>query len=118
MEKLMNHVANNADKYVTRISWVVMLAVFVASFVMPQLAFAQAVGGGGGVGNLCTNANQAVKWIEIGVYFILVVAVLGAAVAASFGRMEWMTVGKILIGCIICGVAVPVVTALSGLSGC
>ena len=114
MEKMIAGVLSDADRYASRFMRVALGGLVLALMVMPQLALAQA----GGVGTLCANANSALQWIEIGVYFILVVAVLGAAVAASFGRMEWMTVGKILIGCIICGIAVPVVTALSGLNGC
>ena len=114
MEKMIAGVWSHADRQASRFMKWVMLALVVAIAFTPQFAFAAA----GGVGSLCTNANAALQWIEIAVYFILVVAVLGAAVAASFGRMEWMTVGKILIGCIICGIAVPVVTALSGLNGC
>jgi hypothetical protein len=95
-------------------AWTAMLALMVVLVAAPHLAVAQAAGG---MDQLCTNAQQAVKWVFVGIYFILVVAVGGAAVAASFGRLEWAVVGRILVGCIVAGLAVALVQALSGLTG-
>jgi type IV secretory pathway VirB2 component (pilin) len=88
----------------------------LAICVLPDLAFAQ-TSGSSASSQLSTNATTAVNYIKTGVYFILIVGVLGAAVSAAFGRMEWMTVGKVLIGCVIAGLATDVVGGLSGLSG-
>ena len=85
-----------------------------ANALIPHLAFAQAAGGM----DLCTKANSALTWIKEGVFFILVVAVLGSGVLAAFGRMSWATVGQVLIGAIVAGVATEVVTALYGSGGC
>jgi type IV secretory pathway VirB2 component (pilin) len=90
------------------------LAVIAVSALSPHLALAQAAGGM----DLCTKANSALTWIKEGVFFILVVAVLGSGVMAAFGRMSWATVGQVLIGAIVAGVATEVVTALYGAGGC
>ena len=93
-----------------------MLSVtfMMCSAVMPHLAFAQDAGGM----DLCTKANDALTWIKEGVFFILIVAVMGSGVLAAFGRMSWHTVGQVLIGAIVAGVATEVVTALYGSGGC
>lgn len=90
------------------------LLLMVCSAAAPHLAFAQATGGM----DLCTKANDALTWIKEGVFFILIVAVLGSGVLAAFGRMSWATVGQVLIGAIVAGVATEVVTALYGSGGC
>lgn len=81
-------------------------ALVVVAMCVPGTAFAQDIIGAKG--------DTALAWIKKAVYFILVVAVMGAGVAAAFGRMEWATVGRILIGCIVAGLAVEVVGALYG----
>lgn len=106
--------ANRMDRCARMFSWTAMFALMMVLAAAPHLAAAQAAGG---MDQLCTNAQQAVKWVFVGIYFILVVAVGGAAVAASFGRLEWAVVGRILVGCIVAGLAVALVQALSGLSG-
>lgn len=116
LERWVMRVVHGANRYARVFAWMSILALVLVSAFSPDLAFAQAAGGD--LGNLCTNAQNAVHWITIGVYFILVVAVLGAGVAAAFGRMEWATVGRILIGCIVAGLAATLVTALFGASGC
>lgn len=89
--------------------------IFVlGSALAPHLAFAQAAGGM----DLCTKANSALTWIKEAVFFILVVAVLGSGVLAAFGRLSWATVGQVLIGAIVAGIATEVVTALYGSGGC
>ena len=90
------------------------LCFILCSAVMPHLGWAQVAGGM----DLCTKANSALTWIKEGVFFILVVAVLGAGVMAAFGRMSWATVGQVLIGAIVAGLATEVVTALFGSGGC
>jgi type IV secretory pathway VirB2 component (pilin) len=90
------------------------LLFVVCSAAAPHLAFAQDAGGM----DLCTKANDALTWIKEGVFFILIVAVLGSGVLAAFGRMSWATVGQVLIGAIVAGVATEVVTALYGSGGC
>jgi len=57
-------------------------------------------------------AQEAVDAIQTGVKFILIVAVIGSGVLAAFGRMSWTTVGQVLIGSIIAGLANEVVSAL------
>jgi hypothetical protein len=107
-------VVGQVDRCARIFAWTAMLALVLVLVAAPHLAVAQALGG---MDQLCTNAQQAVKWVFVGIYFILVVAVGGAAVAASFGRLEWAVVGRILVGCIVAGLAVALVQALSGLSG-
>lgn len=107
-------VANRVGRGSRNVSWMAMLALVVLLAAAPHLTSAQVAGG---MDQLCTNAQQAVKWVFVGIYFILVVAVGGAAVAASFGRLEWAVVGRILVGCIVAGLAVALVQALSGLTG-
>ena len=89
-------------------------AFILCNILVPHLALAQAAGGM----DLCTKANSALTWIKEGVFFILIVAVLGSGVMAAFGRMSWATVGQVLIGAIVAGVATEVVTALYGSGGC
>lgn len=72
--------------------------------MLAQPAFAQL--------NVSEKATEAVTAIKTGVKFILVVAVLGSGVLAAFGRMSWTTVGQVLIGSIIAGLATEVVDAL------
>jgi type IV secretory pathway VirB2 component (pilin) len=90
------------------------LSFVLCSAVMPHLGWAQVAGGM----DLCSKANSALTWIKEGVFFILVVAVLGSGVMAAFGRMSWATVGQVLIGSILAGLATEVVTALFGSGGC
>jgi type IV secretory pathway VirB2 component (pilin) len=104
------------QRHSARINVAVTLLALVIC-VLPDLALAQSSGSGSASSQLSTNATTAVNYIKTGVYFILIVGVLGAAVAAVFGRMEWRTVGQVLIGCVIAGLATDVVGGLSGLSG-
>jgi type IV secretory pathway VirB2 component (pilin) len=92
----------------------VCLVAMALSAMSPHLALAQAAGGM----DLCTKANSALTWIKEGVFFILVVAVLGSGVMAAFGRMSWATVGQVLVGAIVAGLATEVITALYGAGGC
>lgn len=116
LEQKVMRVVDGVERYTPAVSWVMMLGALALSIFVPQVAFAQ--GGGAGLGNLCSNAQNAIGWIQTGVYFILVVAVLGSGVAAAFGRMEWATVGRILIGCIVAGLAAALVGVLYGNSNC
>lgn len=75
-----------------------------AMMVFPELALAQNI--------LDEKATTALEWIKSAVYFILVVAVLGSGVLAAFGRMSWATVGQVLVGSIVAGLATAVVDAL------
>lgn len=77
-----------------------------------EWAFAQAAGGG-----LQGKADTALQWIKTAVYTILVVAVMGSGVMAAFGRMSWSTVGQVIVGAIVAGMATEVVTALYGTGG-
>ena len=78
----------------------------VTMFAMPEVAMAQSI--------IDEKADSALQWIRRAVYFILVVSVLGSGVLASFGRMSWATVGQVLVGAIVAGVATEVVSALYG----
>ncbi|MFC3715145.1 TrbC/VirB2 family protein [Luteimonas soli] len=80
--------------------------VGVMMLAMPEMAMAQSI--------IDDKADAALTWIRRAVYFILVVAVLGSGVLAAFGRMSWATVGQVLIGAIVAGVATEVVSALYG----
>lgn len=81
------------------------LLVFAMS-AFPESAYAQDI--------ISEKAESAMEWIKTAVYFILVVAVLGSGVMASFGRMSWATVGQVLVGAIVAGLATEVVDALYG----
>lgn len=78
--------------------------VAVSSTLVPATAVAQDI--------ISDKAESAMEWIKQAVYFILVVAVLGSGVLAAFGRMSWGTVGQVLIGAIVAGLATEVVDAL------
>lgn len=80
--------------------------VFFAMMFVPELAHAQNI--------LDEKADSAMSWIKRAVYFILVVAVMGSGVLAAFGRMSWATVGQVLVGAIVAGLATAVVDALYG----
>ena len=85
-----------------------MLLVGALVLLMPQFAFAQDIG---------AKAKQALDWIKTAVHTILVVSVIGSGVLAAFGRMSWATVGQVLIGAVVAGVATEVVDALYGTGG-
>lgn len=87
-------------------SFAVMALVGMMMLVLPETAMAQDIIG--------TKGTTAMAWIKRAVYFILVVAVMGSGVLAAFGRMSWATVGQVLIGAIVAGLATEVVTALYG----
>jgi type IV secretory pathway VirB2 component (pilin) len=91
-----------------RLRRVARLALISALYalVLVQPAFSQ-----GGMG-IEAKAQEAVDAIQTGVKFILIVAVIGSGVLAAFGRMSWTTVGQVLIGSIIAGLANEVVAAL------
>jgi type IV secretory pathway VirB2 component (pilin) len=82
------------------------LVAALMALVLAQPAFAQL--------NIEAKATQAVDAIKQGVRFILIVSVMGSGVLAAFGRMSWATVGQVLIGSIIAGLATEVVSALYG----
>lgn len=82
------------------------LIAALLALVLAQPALAQL--------NIDAKATQAVDAIKSGVKFILIVAVMGSGVLAAFGRMSWTTVGQVLIGSIIAGLATEVVSALYG----
>lgn len=87
-------------------TFAVMALVVGMMAIAPQTAFAQDI--------ISDKAESAMEWIKKAVYFILVVAVLGSGVLAAFGRMSWATVGQVLIGAIVAGLATEVVDALYG----
>lgn len=101
-----------AIKHASSLNLLCSMAVVLLVSLSPELGFAQSSGG-----SLSASATTAVNYIKTGVYFILIVAVLGSAVAAAFGRMEWATVGRVLIGCVVAGMATEVVDGLSNLKG-
>jgi type IV secretory pathway VirB2 component (pilin) len=77
----------------------------------PEFAFAQ------DLGELTSKSNSAVSWIKTAVHAILVVSVIGSGVMAAFGRMSWATVGQVIIGAVVAGLATEVVDALYGTGG-
>jgi type IV secretory pathway VirB2 component (pilin) len=79
---------------------------FVLGLMLAQPVFAQL--------DISSKATTAVEAIKTGVKFVLIVAVMGSGVLAAFGRMSWTTVGQVLIGSIIAGLATEVVSALYG----
>jgi len=94
--------------------FVVAVMAVLALAVVGDPAFAQS--GSGASSQLASKGTDALGFIQVAAYFILVVAVIGSGIAAAFGRMEWATVGRVLIGAIVVGLAVTVVQGLSGLS--
>ena len=93
------------------VSSLVGLAIFAFILSCPNLALAQ------DLGSLTTKSNSAVSWIKTAVHAILVVSVIGSGVLAAFGRMSWATVGQVIIGAVVAGLATEVVDALYGSGG-
>jgi len=87
------------------------LALFAFVLLCPAIALAQ------DLGSLTTKSNSAVSWIKTAVHAILVVSVIGSGVMAAFGRMSWATVGQVIIGAVVAGLATEVVDALYGSGG-
>ena len=85
------------------------LIAAVLALVLAQPAFAQL--------DITKQAQTALTAIKAGVRVILIVAVMGSGVLAAFGRMSWSTVGQVLIGSIIAGLATEVVAALYDTGG-
>lgn len=86
----------------------IALAVFALMLlVAPDMAHAAA-------GQLQSKGDEAISWIRIAVGVILTIAVMGSGVLAAFGQMSWKTVGQVIVGCIVAGLATAVVTALFG----
>jgi type IV secretory pathway VirB2 component (pilin) len=85
------------------------IAVVAIIMLYPEMAFAQA-----DLADLSSKSNDAVSWIKTAVHAILVVSVIGSGVMAAFGRMSWSTVGQVIIGAVVAGLATEVVDALYG----
>lgn len=85
-----------------------LLSILMLLVLMPEWAFAQ---------DISAKADKALQWIKTAVHTILIVAVIGSGVLAAFGRMSWTTVGQVLVGSIVAGVATEVVDALYGTGG-
>jgi type IV secretory pathway VirB2 component (pilin) len=96
-------VASSVRLSVTRTALALGIATLL--ILIPEFAFAQ---------DLAGKADKALEWIKTGVHTILVVSVIGSGVLAAFGRMSWSTVGQVLVGAIVAGVATEVVDALYG----
>lgn len=88
-----------------------VLAAIAFMLFCPEIALAQ------DLADLSTKSNSAVSWIKTAVHAILVVAVIGSGVMAAFGRMSWATVGQVIIGAVVAGLATEVVDALYGSGG-
>lgn len=101
-EKVTDLMFRNRGYFMLALAAVFGLMLLLA----PDVAMAQSI--------IDEKADAALTWIRRAVYFILVVAVLGSGVLAAFGRMSWATVGQVLIGAIVAGVATEVVSALYG----
>lgn len=86
------------------IAFALVTSIFLFS---PTIAHAAA-------GQLQSKGDSALSWLKIAVGIILTVAVLGSGVLAAFGQMSWKTVGQVLIGCIVAGIAAAVVSGLYG----
>jgi type IV secretory pathway VirB2 component (pilin) len=97
------HAQNSMSRLVP--CMLMMLLVGTLFLLLPQFAFAQDIG---------AKAEKALEWIKTAVHTILVVSVIGSGVLAAFGRMSWATVGQVLIGAVVAGVATEVVDALYG----
>ncbi len=102
----VNRVSDMLDRNRGTFMFVMTVVLAAAMLLVPDLAYAQSI--------IDEKADSALAWIRRAVYFILVVAVLGSGVLAAFGRMSWATVGQVLIGAIVAGVATEVVGALYG----
>lgn len=100
--KVTDLLFRNRGYFTLGLAFVLGLTMLLA----PEVAMAQSI--------IDEKADSALSWIRRAVYFILVVAVMGSGVLAAFGRMSWATVGQVLIGAIVAGVAVEVVSALYG----
>lgn len=102
----VNRMTDLLDRHRGYFMLAIALVIGAMLLATPELAFAQSI--------IDEKADSALAWIRRAVYFILVVAVLGSGVLAAFGRMSWATVGQVLIGAIVAGVATEVVGALYG----
>jgi type IV secretory pathway VirB2 component (pilin) len=109
-EQAITNLSAFISNHASSLNYVCTVAAFFLACAFPEFASAQSSGG-----TLAASATTALNYIKTGVYFILIVAVLGSAVAAAFGRMEWATVGRVLIGCVVAGMATEVVDGLSNL---
>ena len=87
------------------------MTLFALAIFFPELALAQ------DLGSLDAKSTSAVNWIKTAVHAILVVSVIGSGVMAAFGRMSWATVGQVIIGAVVAGLATEVVDALYGPAG-
>lgn len=95
----MHNFVNN--KYLPLFLMVAVAAVFVLA---PQLAFAQ------DAKSLITQKGRDTFNLAYAiVYSILGIGLLGAFAAASFGRLDWSHVGKIIIGIVGAGAVVAIV---------
>lgn len=101
-----NRMADLFDRNRGTVTLGLMAILGLLMLVVPEVAMAQSI--------IDEKADSALAWIRRAVYFILVVAVLGSGVLAAFGRLSWATVGQVLIGAIVAGVATEVVSALYG----
>jgi type IV secretory pathway VirB2 component (pilin) len=88
-----------------------LFALVAFLLLCPEVGLAQ------DLGSLQTKSDSAVSWIKTAVHAILVVAVIGSGVMAAFGRMSWATVGQVIIGAVVAGLATEVVDALYGSGG-
>ena len=106
---------SNMSKWLERnsgfLAWTVGMVLLIAASdpVFAQISNSAAT-------QLTTKAQSSMTIINIIVYFVLIVCVIGAGIAAMFGRMEWAVFGRVLIGACVVGVAVPLVEGLSGLT--
>ena len=95
------------DRHARALGWISLAVVALLLLVAPDMAHAAA-------GQLQAKGDEAVSWIRIAVGIILTIAVMGSGVLAAFGQMSWKTVGQVVVGCIVAGLATAVVTALFG----
>lgn len=100
----MNHLASiwHSPRFY-RAARLGLVAALVA-LALAQPAFAQDL-------DISTKSASALTTITVGIKVILTVAVMGSGVLASFGRMTWSTVGQVVIGTMIAGLATEVVAA-------
>lgn len=102
----MTHTVRSSNSSWLRHCLMLTACGLVIGLALAQPAFAQL--------DISSKATTAVEAIKTGVKFVLIVAVMGSGVLAAFGRMSWTTVGQVLIGSIIAGLATEVVSALYG----
>lgn len=95
-----SHLAGNASKAML---WGVLILAALA-LIFPELAFAQDA-----KAKIAGAGQKAYDIVFEVVYWLCLIAVIGAGAAAMFGRIEWSKFGQLVLGIVIIFSATAVV---------